>query len=752
MPSGATATIHRARRGPADQSSTIRVPGRAHPRTSGLVRRTALVRRLTEAHAALAVLVAPPGYGKSALLAQWTEHDERPSAWLTFDERTGRDPAATLRSIVTALADAELFDAACPETDSYEDARDALTGALRSLAAAGRDFILILDDAHLAARPVLHELVNTVIAEGGERTIAALASRAEPPLALGRLRAGRALVEVGAADLAMTPAEASVLLRRAGLEVDFETVQIIVQRTEGWPGGLYLAARSLSGQIDVDSAGPCLRGDEHTVATYFREEVLSGLTPKLRAFAIRTSVLDELSGPICDAVLERHGSAVVLAELERATALLHPLDPAHERYRWHGLFREALTAELRRAEPELATRLHQRASCCYQALGDTDRAIEHAVRAHDPVRTGELLWPNIIAYLTRGRQELVRSWLSHFNDEELRAHPPLALCAAHSFLAGGSATEARHWAVAGVAALGRDQDPWREPDAVPGLLGIKAMVEHAGIAGMGEAAAQAYDGEPKDSPWRPVWLFVRGTALHLVGERSAAAALLQQGADLSAAAEPTITSLCLAQAAMIAMEEQDWDTAAELTDRSREVIDERGLAGYPISALAFAASAAVRAHHGRVDEAKQDLRAGIDLLAALGDFIPWYGAQARILLAHASLWLADVVGARTLLAEASRLARRTPQAVIFGRWFDDAWSYMDSLAETSLAGPSSLTIAELRILRFLPSHRSFREIAAQLGVSSNTVKTQAHAVYRKLGAASRSEAVARASDAGLLGQ
>jgi LuxR family maltose regulon positive regulatory protein len=213
-----------------------------------------------------------------------------------------------------------------------------------------------------------------------------------------------------------------------------------------------------------------------------------------------------------------------------------------------------------------------------------------------------------------------------------------------------------------------------------------------------------------------------------------------------------VTSLCLAQAAMIAIEQADWELAAELTDRGGKVIEERGLAEYPICALAFAASAATRAHHGRVDEAKRDLRSGIDLLAELGDFIPWYGAEARILLAHASLWLADVVGARTLLAEASRLARRTSGAVIFERWFDDAWSYMDELAETSLAGPSSLTIAELRILRFLPSHRSFREIAAQLGVSANTVKTQAHAVYRKLGAASRSEAVMRASDAGLLGQ
>ena len=171
-----------------------------------------------------------------------------------------------------------------------------------------------------------------------------------------------------------------------------------------------------------------------------------------------------------------------------------------------------------------------------------------------------------------------------------------------------------------------------------------------------------------------------------------------------------------------------------------------------MAALTFAACAASRAHEGRSDEAKTALRTGIDLLTSLGDWIPWYGAQARILLAHASLWLADIVGARSLLAEASRLSRRTIDATIFASWFEEAWAHMDELAEASLAGPSSLTIAELRVLRFLPSHRSFREIADQLGVSANTVKTQAHAVYRKLGVASRSEAVTQATAAGLLGQ
>jgi LuxR family maltose regulon positive regulatory protein len=284
------------------------------------------------------------------------------------------------------------------------------------------------------------------------------------------------------------------------------------------------------------------------------------------------------------------------------------------------------------------------------------------------------------------------------------------------------------------------------------LTGLEALLPGSGVSTVGAAAAGALAVESPASPWCALWLFLQATALHLTGDVTAAEQGLEHSLGLASVGAPAIVSLCLSQGAMIAIERDDWDTAAELTDRAERVIEQHGLSDYPICALGFAAAAAVRAHDGRLDEAKRDLRRGVDLLAGLGDFAAWYGAEARILLAHASLSLADVVRARTLLAEASRLARRVTGAVIFDRWFNDAWSQMDALAETSLAGPSSLTIAELRVLRFLPSHRSLREIAAQLCVSGNTVKTQAHAVYRKLGAASRSEAVARAREAGLLGQ
>lgn len=678
------------------------------------------MRRLVESSdAMLAVLVAPPGYGKSSLLREWADHDKRSFTWLGVEGLKTTDLEAALRS-------------SAAETDG--------------------SFVLVLDDAHLISRAVLRDLLGVVMRLLPAGSTVALSSRSEPPLPLGRLRASRALVEVRAEDLAMMPAEAAILLRQAGLELDFAEVQRLVQRTEGWPVGLYLAALSVREHADIASAIGRVRGDEHRLAEYFRDEVLSTLSAQLTEFAIKSSVLDELSGPVCDAILERPGSASTLSRLERANPLLRPLDPAHERYRWHGLFRDALITELRRTAPELECALHDRASSWYQAHGDMDRSIDHAVAAHDPFRTGDLLWASIVDYVTHGRNEVVQRWLARFSRDELASYAPLALSAAHSFLAAGNVAEARHWSVAASAAADRGPSTCTSRSLASGLARVDAIVGRAGVKGMREAASRACALEPKDSPWRPICLFLRGTALHLTGERAAATRNLEEAADLSAATAPSVTLLCLAQTAVIAIEQEDWDAATELTDRAGRLIEEEGLADYPICALAFAASAATRAHHGRADEAKRDLRTGIELLTVLGDFVPWYGAETRILLAHASLWLADVVGARTLLAEASRLTRRMSGAVVFEHWFDDAWSYMDALAETSMAGPSSLTIAELRILRFMPSHRSFREIAAQLGVSANTVKTQAHAVYRKLGAASRSEAVSRASDAGLLGQ
>jgi LuxR family maltose regulon positive regulatory protein len=689
----------------------------------GFVRRTALARRLVEAASAqLALIVAPAGYGKSSLLVEWAERDEREFVWLALS------------------------------TDDDDAGRIALERQIESRRSGDHSQVIVLDDAHRLRPTVLRALVDTGLAGLPPGSTLAIASRAEPALPIGRLRANRALVEVRTCDLVMTPAEASTLLRRAGLELDLEAVQTLVKRTEGWPAGLYLAALSLRQEDDLPAAVARFGGDDHLLAEFLKDEVLSVLKPDLRSFSIRTSALEVLSGPVCNAVLDSRGSALALAELAQQTEFLVPLDPAHEEYRWHGLVRDTFQAELRRKEPELEPRVQRKASAWYRGVGDIDAAIEHAVAAGDVRHAGELLWSNILAYVTRGRHETVQRWLRGFTTEQIAECPALALSAAHSFLVSGGAAEAQHWALLAAGACERQHAGTVAQTLWTGIAAIDATAARDGAVGMGALADRACELEAGDSSWRGLLCLLQGVSRHLAGDRSSAKKLLDESAHLSSVTQPVVHALALAQTIVISIEEQDWELAGELAERATAVLEEPLLAECPICAFVFAAVAAVRAHQGSVDEAKQDLRCGIELLATLGDFIPWYGAETRILLAHASLWLADIVGARTLLAEASRLARRTPDAIIFQRWFDEAWAYMDTLAETRLAGPSSLTIAELRILRFLPSHRSFREIAEQIGVSANTVKTQAHAVYRKLGAVSRSEAVARARDAGLLGQ
>ena len=267
---------------------------------------------------------------------------------------------------------------------------------------------------------------------------------------------------------------------------------------------------------------------------------------------------------------------------------------------------------------------------------------------------------------------------------------------------------------------------------------------------MRREAARASALEEEDSPWRAVFSLLQGVAEHLTGDPGQAREHLQDGVLRSSLAAPPVETLCLSQLAMIAVEEGDWDQGADLIARAVGLLERLELDSYPTSALTFAISADVRAQVGHVDEGKRHARRAAYLLAQLGDFIPWYEAETRIALARAALRLADIRAARALLAEASQLARRVPDAVVFGGWLDDTWGLLDSAATSALAGPATLTIAELRILRFLPTHLSFREIGGRLHVSTNTVKTQAHAVYRKLEVSSRSGAVARATEIGLL--
>lgn len=689
------------------------------------VRRTNLLGRLAqERDCPLILLRAPAGYGKTTLLTQWAQENDRPCAWVTADDADA-DAGALADSIAHALS-----------------ASDIRPGS-------GGSFALILDDAHVVGAAALRDTVLDVLSWLPERCQLAVASRCEPALALGRMRARAEVLELDMEDLSMSPVEAAEALAQEGVDPVLTPVQTLVHRAEGWPAALALAT-AWARRAQLSERADPLGGDDHLFSEYFGAELLASLAPEMLLFLSQSSVLDHLSGPLCDEVLGRKGSAAMLAVLAGANVPLLPLDPGHECYRLHGLFREMLQTHLRRSEPELAPVLHRRAAAWYRRAGDVDRCLDHAASAGDLDGTGDLLWRNLRGFLADGRNQTVQQWLGEVEADGFTGCAHLALAAAHSHLALGRVAVAEQWARCAAVRLAEWPEHVTEPERAAVLI-VHASAARGGAARMGRAAAEAYELLPDDSPWRASCCFLRGTAALLTGDEPEAELWLQEGAVRGAVLAPDTASLCLAQLAVVAAERAQMEVASDFARRARGVMTSHRLGGTPASALVLVVWAEAAMREGRVDEAKAAAARCLSLLDQMDDAMAWFGAEVRILLARVSLALGHVATARELLAEASPLARRTPDVVIFGRWFTAAWGQFDERAETALAGVALLTTAELRVLRFLPTHYSFHEIAQRLHVSSNTVKTHVHAVYRKLDASSRSEAVAHATSAGLLG-
>jgi LuxR family transcriptional regulator, maltose regulon positive regulatory protein len=713
-----------------ESASTVALPGahrfrrrdaarrRPPTRPRGLVARPRLVRRLSEARdAPFVLLVAPAGYGKTTLLSEWAARDGRRFVWI---------------------------DLAAGDNDA-----DRLLAAVKRTVHDGQaPTVLVVDNAHLVSTPgafaALDELVRSI--PSGSQL--ALASRSEPELPVGSLRADRRIFELRAADMAMTRSEAGALLAAAGIRVASDGLDTLMCRTEGWPAGLYLAALSLRAQRNVDGALSRFAGDDQVVADYLRDELLAQLKPDQVTFLLRTSVLGTLSGSLCDAVLDGGGSARTLGELARSNVLLVSLDRGGTAYRHHALFGEMLRGELRRLDPRREPQLHARASAWYAEHGDIDAAIQHAVAAGDARQSGALLLRHASSYIGQGDNDALQGWLDHFSEDQLAENPALAVASATSRLAAGDGDQARHWVSAATRTIARHTSTG--PRTLNGAAQLlqAAAAEH-GLAQMGRDAARACGASQEKGDTRSFAHLLAGVAHHLTGERPRARAALEEGARSSAVTAPHVQALCLAQLALLEMDEEDWEAAATLSERARSRVEGCGLADYPIVALVYAVSALARSHGGRVEEAHRDLRIASRLAARLVDFLPWYEAETRVAIARASLGLSDMAGARSRLAGAARLVRRMPDATGLRAWLTDTCSQLE--AATGSAGDGlTLTAAELRVLRMLPTHLSFPAIAKQLFVSTNTVKTHVRALYRKLDATSRSEAVAHAAAAGLL--
>ena len=721
----------------------------------GTVRRLPLIERLAQGdRCPIVSVVAPPGYGKTTLLSQWAERNGQAFAWVSVEE-PDNDPKVLLAYIAEALdaiepIDERVFDAlASPVSSVPGSVVPRLGSAFSSMTSP---VALVLDDVHALhnqeCRAALSVLADHV--PGGSRL--ALAGRAEPPLRVARLRAEGKILEIGPGDLSLTPDEASSLLRNADVALGEDEVAELHRRTEGWPAGLYLAALYLKEGGPLAGAAISFRGDDRLVSDYMESEFLARISRRQRAFLTRTAVLERMSGPLCEAVLELPGSAATLADLARSNLLLVPLDRRGEWYRYHHLFRDMLLAELKRQEPELIPCLRRRAAGWYLRNGRPEEALEYSMAAADLEAAAGLVERLVVPAHRQGRVPTVQRWLGWLEDRGgIEGHPMAAVLAALFCALTGRPVEAERWA----DAVDRWQhgDPGRpdDPSTEAWAAVLRAFLCRRGPEQMRADADEAVRRFAAGSFVTPAPAFLQGIARVLCGDLDGGDASLEDGVSVGeqvGAHEDVALALC--ERSLLAIARGDWGRAETFAGQARNALRQAGIEESYATPLVSAVQARTALHRGDAPVARQQLVSAQRLRHLLTYALPYFAVQARVELTRVHLALADLAGARMLMREIDELLQRRPG---LGTLAGEAQALRAQLSKErgpSAPGASSLTAAELRLLPLLPTHLSFPEIAGELFLSRNTIKSQANSIYRKLGASTRSQAVTRARGLGLL--
>jgi LuxR family transcriptional regulator, maltose regulon positive regulatory protein len=731
------------------QESKLRPPW-ARP---GIVPRTKLVELLMRTSAPVVSVVAPPGYGKTTALAQWADRKGR-MAWVGIDRRDN-DPAILLTYVAAAVDRIEslgpdVFHAlASPGTP----ATTIVSRLIEALTVTTEPIALVLDNLEfLEDQPsldVVAELAVQFSARAHDGSQLALVSRANPPLPMALLRAQGRLVEVGVEELAMDQQEAQLLLEGAGVQpAEVETTDLI-RWTEGWPVGLYLAALSLKTGSLGNAKEVRLSGGDRFVADYLWSELLARVPPETVSFLTRTSVLDRMSGPLCDAVLDATGSAETLERLQRSNLLVIPLDDRRQWYRYHHLFGELLHSELERCEPELMQQLHLRAASWYEANGMPEAAIDHAQAAGGADQVARLVAGLVQPTAAAGRVDTARRWLEWFQDHGLvERYPPIAVLGAFVHALWGQPAAAERWAdaaetrpFAGTLPDGSTMGAYRAL--------LRALLCRDGVNQMRVDAQAGLDGLSPQGQLRAIALLLLAFSHLLEGEADRADPILAHAIEVGtqAGALPAV-AIALAERGLVAIEHQRWNQAETFADQAYKIVQAGRLADYIPITVVYAVLARTAARRSQAGPAQGCLARAARLRPQLSYATPYLAVQTLLELGHSYLALGHAGGAKVTLREAKDILYLRPNLGVLNEQADELRSQLDMIDEQT-HGASSLTKAELRLLPLLSTHFTFREIGERLYVSPNTVKRQAVSLYRKLEVTSRSRAVQRAQEPGL---
>jgi LuxR family maltose regulon positive regulatory protein len=716
--------------------------------------RRGLLARLRRADGArVVILTGPAGSGKTTLLRQWAAADPRPACWVPVLQ-DGFDPAGLVGRIAEAIATALPEGPVARLAAAAGPVGDADVASLnRAIALESRPLLLLLDDLHLLDDPGTDRLVAR-LADGLPKSWSlGFASRSVVSLPTARWRLRGTVVELGLADLAFDEAECREVLIRVGVDPSPELVADVRARTEGWAAGVHLAALALR----AGRAGPqgaAVAGDVDGIRSYLETELLAGLDAETHGLLVRTSVVDAVCGPLADAITGGTGSAARLYELSRRNQMVIPLDPQRRWFRYHRLLRDLLARELEDSGRDPAEAAG-RAAAWYAAAGRLDDAIEVAFAGGDERLAGRLVLASLPAAYRKDRGAAISAWIQALSADTLIAEPALPIAAALVAGLEGDPLAATHWvAVSDRSRLEPPSErklqprPSRSRDADAALL--DAVLCRDGPDTMLADADRALAAHDLDWPWRPLALLAAGAARAMLGDAAGAADRYLRAEQSPETAGDVFRLAVRAERALDAVGRKRWPEVQALLgpDRAAVLADPNatGISGL----LWLVADARLAIHRGDLRTAEERLCRAEAGRRRLSWAIPWFAARtlaelarARLLLGDAAAAVADLVAAREVVAARPSLGHlATTVAELLG--------LASSAVTPRLPGTSSLTPAELRLLPFLQTYLTLREIGERLGVSGNTVKTEAVSIYAKLGAGSRSEAVTSAVTHGLL--
>jgi LuxR family transcriptional regulator, maltose regulon positive regulatory protein len=504
---------------------------------------------------------------------------------------------------------------------------------------------------------------------------------------------------------------------------------------------------SLSAREDRREFISSFTGDDRPVVDYLGFELLDGLAADVRDFLLQTSILDRLSGPLCDHVTAGTGAAERLDALERGGLLLLALDAKREWYRYHHLFAGLLRHELIRARPEVVATLHRRAADWFRGAGAADAAIRHAIAGGDVAGARELITEHWYGYLQRGRIATVAGWLDALGEDAVRGEASLCLTRAWIAVNTGRLDEVADW-IAAAEQAGADERVLES--GVASLQEIHRYmggdVGHAVEAGLRSVRRGA-------TPWRPVGCPVLGLALFWSGRADDAAAELEAAADTAGAAGNHLAVIHASGGlAAIRAETGDLATAGEVAEAALALAAERGLSEHWATALGRVVHGRALEQRGLISEAANEIERGVEVsergVAAVEI------AYAHLAQADAHRLCGDADAAAESLRRARRAVERCAQPGILREMLAraDRRLHRASRVRAHVTTPAGqeLTERELSVLRLLSSELSQREIGEALFVSLNTVKSHARSIYRKLNVDTRDDAVDRARGLGLL--